>query len=106
VFSDPFFEHETLREHAFDLPTAQLQPERSFSGQRFVRHVAANVTWQPCTGGGFEYRNTGIAEATAGLSNVQLLRALPMQPSATTAARVPSGRLLFLSVLAGRLALR
>ena len=29
-----------------------------------------------------------------------------MPPSATSAARVPSGRLLFLSVLAGRLALR
>jgi hypothetical protein len=99
-------EHETLREHAFDLPTARLQPDRSFGGQRFVRHVAANATWQPCAGGGFEYRDTGIAEATAGLASVQVLRALPIQPSATSAARVPSGRLLFLSVLTGRLSLR
>jgi quercetin dioxygenase-like cupin family protein len=99
-------EHETLREHAFDLPTARLQPDRSFGGQRFVRHVAANATWRPCAGGGFEYRDTGIAEATDRLASVQVLRALPMPPSATSAARVPSDRLLFLSVLEGRLALR
>ncbi len=98
-------EHETMREHEFDLPTARLQTERWFSGQRFVHHVAANAVWRPCPNGGFEYRDTGIAEATAGLANVRVLRALPMTPDAEPTSRIQSGRLLFLSVLAGRLAL-
>ncbi|MEO5623872.1 MAG: cupin domain-containing protein [Dokdonella sp.] len=99
-------EHETLREHAFDLPNARLQPERSFSGQRFVRHVAANATWQLCAHRGFEYRDTGIAVATGGLARIRVLRALLLAPGAASASRVQPGGLLFLSVLAGRLALR
>ncbi len=33
-------EHETFAEHQITFPTAQIRPDRNYSGQRFVRNVA------------------------------------------------------------------
>jgi quercetin dioxygenase-like cupin family protein len=63
-------EHETLVEHGFGLPTAAVESDRDFSGQRFVRHAAADTpagTWRL---GGWTARDSGIASATGGLFTV------------------------------------
>ena len=49
-------EHGTWVEHDIILPTAALQPERDFSGQRFVRHIKSDAF----------RRDLGIAAATGG----------------------------------------
>lgn len=66
-------EHDTLVEHEITLPTPTTDPERVFGGQRFVRHVAAVATLTPSATAGFLSRDTGIAEATDGLADVQVL---------------------------------
>ncbi|MGH9336014.1 MAG: cupin domain-containing protein, partial [Vicinamibacteria bacterium] len=67
--------HETFADHDLALPTGRVRPERDFSGQRFVRHVAAETAWRPFRIAGFEYRDTGIAAATDGLAGVRVARA-------------------------------
>ena len=52
-------EHETWVEHDITLPTPDLKPDRDFSGQRFLRHIAADAS-DPAK------RDLGIAEATDG----------------------------------------
>ncbi len=39
-------EHETIVEHTIELPTAELRPDREFTGQRFTRHRASQAVWQ------------------------------------------------------------
>lgn len=67
-------EHITMADHNMVLPTADRYPERDFSGQRFVRHIASEASWSPWRMKGFEMRDTGIGEATAGLAGVRVLR--------------------------------
>ncbi len=50
-------EHETWVEHDITLPTNTLNPARKFSGQRFVRHIAAENAAQ-------DRRDLGISAAT------------------------------------------
>jgi quercetin dioxygenase-like cupin family protein len=50
-------EHETWVEHDITLPTNTLNPAREFSGQRFVRHIAAENAAQ-------DRRDLGISAAT------------------------------------------
>jgi quercetin dioxygenase-like cupin family protein len=95
--------HETLADHDLGLPTSEARPERSFAGQRFVRHQAASARWQASGLDGFESRNTGIAEATGGLASVQVLRAVGT-PTSRWHRHDAEPRFLFL--LAGRLTLR
>ncbi len=67
--------HDTLVEHDISLPTPTLEPDRDFSGQRFVRHVATASTPDPSRPGAdaFVHRNTGIDAATNGLADVRVL---------------------------------
>ena len=67
-------DHITQADHERALPTPDGYPERNFSGQRFVRHVAARATWAPWRISGFEASDTGIAEATGGLAGVRVVR--------------------------------
>jgi quercetin dioxygenase-like cupin family protein len=66
--------HETFADPDLVLPTSVVRPERDFSGQRFVRHVAAEAAWQPFRLEGFECRDTGIAAATGGIASVRVAR--------------------------------
>ena len=50
----------------------ELEAERTFAGQRFLRHVGAETPWTPLGGG--EAQETGICEATAGLAEVRTIR--------------------------------
>jgi mannose-6-phosphate isomerase-like protein (cupin superfamily) len=66
--------HETLADHAMDLPNGVLAPDRDFGGQRFLHHVAADTPWTPHGAAGFEARETGMAAATGGLADVRTIR--------------------------------
>jgi mannose-6-phosphate isomerase-like protein (cupin superfamily) len=100
-------EHPTFREHDIALPTAPYHPERRFGGQRFVRHVASQADWQPASEAGFEFRDTGIADATDGLASVRVLRAKQGTASIRSAApgRINQNPFLFWQVLNGSLEL-
>lgn len=94
--------HETWVDHERQLPTSQVLPERSFSGQRFVHHRARETRWTTWRGDGCEARDTGIATATNGLANVRILRATKV-----TKARIDgqAGEFFFVFVLQGELAI-
>lgn len=65
-------EHETYADHAMELPNDAVKPERRFSGQRFLRHTAADAPWTPFLGG--EAQETAVHEATGGLAQVRTIR--------------------------------
>ena len=89
-------EHETFAEHQITLPTAQLKPDRDFSGQRFVRHVAEKTPWLPWRYSGFEARNTGIDTATSGYASAMTVRA---KKSAVITESKHQHQLLFMFIL-------
>ncbi len=64
--------HETLADPLLPLPKRGRNPQRDFSGQRFVRHIAARADWQ--RSGAFLQRDLGIAQATAGLAAARVVR--------------------------------
>lgn len=67
--------HETWADHEMQLPTAAFNPDRLFSGQRFVHHKAAES--DPVYGefGNFESHHFGIAAASNNAAFVYELRA-------------------------------
>ncbi len=67
-------EHETIADWSLELPTPTLDRTRDFGGQRFVRHVAAEATYQRWRVDGWECRDTGIGAATDGLAGVRVAR--------------------------------
>ncbi len=67
-------EHETIADWSLALPTASLDPDRDFGGQRFVRHIAAQSPHEPWRLAGWECRDTGIGAATAGLAGARVAR--------------------------------
>jgi quercetin dioxygenase-like cupin family protein len=91
-------EHDTFVDHTLALPTGELRPEREFGGQRFVRHQAAGARWGAWRFPGFTARDTGIAAATAGLADVEVVR--PHDGDATPVTQ-HDGELLLWFVLAG-----
>ncbi len=91
-------EHETFAEHTITLPTPTLRPDRDFSGQRFVRHIAAQTPWLPWHVSGFEARNTSIDLATSGYANAMTIRA---KKSAVFAESKHQNQLMFIFILSG-----
>ena len=91
-------EHETFAEHQITLPTTQLKPDRDFSGQRFVRHVAEKTPWLPWRYSGFEARNTGIDTATSGYASAMTVRA---KKSAVVTESKHQHELMFMFILSG-----
>lgn len=87
--------HPTMADHEMELPNAARDPERDFSGQRFLRHVAVATPWTPFAGG--EAQETAMTDATGGLADVRTLRAA----SAPMAFPANRGELVFGFVLAG-----
>jgi mannose-6-phosphate isomerase-like protein (cupin superfamily) len=94
--------HETWADHELPLPNDQVNPQREWNGQRFVRHIAACATWTPSKMQGLEARDTRIASATNGLASVRVLRA---QKQASGSIE-HSGEFLFYFVLRGEFGLR
>lgn len=66
-------EHETLVDHDLDLPTEVVLSDRDYSGQRFVRHTAADTDTAPWRLAGWTARDSGIARATSGLLDVRFV---------------------------------
>ena len=64
--------HETFADHDICLPNGQLDLNRSFGGQRFLRHVARETPWVPMNGG--ESQETSICNATAGLADARIIK--------------------------------
>ena len=95
-------EHETCADEEMDLPTPELRPERKFGGQRFVHHVAATARWGPWRLPGFEFRDTGIAEATDGLVGARVVR--PVASPSVDPQRV-DGEFHFVFILRGSVSL-
>lgn len=67
-------EHETIADWALPLPTDVVRTDRDFGGQRFVRHIAEGAPYAPWRVGGWEYRDTGIGDATDGLAGARVAR--------------------------------
>ena len=90
--------HETLADHDMTLPTGRVLPDRDFGGQVFLRHVAADASWQAHGHTGFERRETGMIAATRGVADVAVLR-----PAQARRIEVPAhdGDLLFGFLLEG-----
>lgn len=57
-------EHDTLADHDLALPTEMIDAGRDFSGQRFVRHIAAESDSSRWVDPSFRVRDTGIGDAT------------------------------------------
>jgi quercetin dioxygenase-like cupin family protein len=92
--------HETWLDHELPLPTQNMLPERSFNGQRFVRHRADEANWLPWHLAGFAARDTGIAAATNGLAAVRVVRA---EAAVTATVNKRASEVLFLFILQGDL---
>jgi quercetin dioxygenase-like cupin family protein len=86
--------HETLADHDLELPNG-ADPDRTFGGQRFVRH-SAGAPWNEFNGG--EAQSTGIEAATERLADVRFVRAKGQDPMAFAGH---DGELVFGFVLEG-----
>ncbi len=91
--------HETLADHAMDLPTNELRPDRDFGGQMFLHHVAAATPWSIDRATGFERRDTGLAKATKGVADAYVLR--PAASDGFVAPTINASEFLFGFMLAG-----
>ncbi len=67
-------EHITEIDHAMELPTPHLRPDREWQGQRFVHNVAAGADWAPFRLPGYVCRDTTINKNTRGFAGVQVVR--------------------------------
>jgi quercetin dioxygenase-like cupin family protein len=65
-------EHPTFVEHDLSLPNALGDPDRTWDGQRFVRHQASAATWMPSVW--FQICDLGVKAATDGLVEANVLR--------------------------------
>lgn len=100
--------HETWSDPDMTLPTGRNAPQREFSGQRFVYHVARKATWTASRFPAFEQRDTGIGAATRGLAGARVLRSNggTVAGSHAGAAQTHGGEFAFYFVLSGATVLR
>lgn len=70
--------HETFADHDLELPNAELDRQRSFDGQRFLRHIAAETIWTRFGAG--EAQETAMRDASGGRAEVRIIRALEARP--------------------------
>ncbi len=66
-------EHVTVVDPELALPTANVQRERAFAGQRFHHHRAAAAVWAPCDDSGLRRTDCGIGAASGGALGVAVL---------------------------------
>lgn len=93
--------HATHVDHDLALPTAAIDRDRDYGGQRFVRFQADGARFAPAALPGFDACELGISEATGGVGSVALLRA--RAPAGITARH--DAELWFHVVLRGALTL-
>jgi quercetin dioxygenase-like cupin family protein len=76
--------HDTIADWSLALPNGQGASTREWAGQRFVRHVAAGADYEPWRLAGWEYRDTGIGDATGGVAGVRVARVTTGSQDATS----------------------
>ena len=76
-------EHVTTIDHDMELPNGPANPDRVFSGQRFVHHKAEHAEWAPFRVPGYQSRDTTIAEHTGDVAGVHVIRAGEAAPEWT-----------------------
>jgi quercetin dioxygenase-like cupin family protein len=91
--------HETRADFDLSLPNDVFAPEKLFGGQRFVHFVAEKAVWKSAEIEGFEFSDVGIADATDGLADVGVFRAVANKKFAVKHA----GEFLFFFILRGKL---
>ena len=67
-------EHVTTIDHEMELPNGPANPDRVFSGQKFVHHKADEATWAPFRLPGYQSRDTTIALNTQNVAGVHVVR--------------------------------
>jgi len=67
-------EHLTNADPTTTLPNAEIDIDRVWEGQTFIRHIAAKANWNKLSQG-VEVTDTGIKQATQGLTDVRVMRA-------------------------------
>lgn len=90
-------QHATHSDPQTTLPTASVDPQRWFDGQQFVHAQAARAVWRSGPFG-VRYRDLGIAAATKGLAEAEVVR---LDAGAAPLALRHAGELQFGFVLAG-----
>ena len=79
-------EHITKADPSMLLPNSATPQPRTWQGQSFIRHIDRDAVWAD-VGNGVLRTDTGISEATAGLADVDVLRAETDASSLGTAVR-------------------
>ena len=93
--------HHTYADHDIELPEPELDLDRLYAGQRFVRHEREKSQWGPWRLSGFEALDMGIAKASQGLAGAFQVR--PSQTATGPATVVKHDEeFLFLFVLKGQ----
>jgi hypothetical protein len=72
--------HETIADWSMPLPNATGDAGRQWDGQQFVRHTAKGSPYVAWRLAGWEYRDTGIGDATGGLAGARVLRPTAVDP--------------------------
>ncbi len=67
-------EHVTTIDHDMTLPNGPANPDRVFSGQRFVHHKQDQATWADFRLPGYQSRDTTIADNTANVAGVHVVK--------------------------------
>jgi len=96
-------EHMTSIDHELELPTKVINHQRKFKGQVFCHHVAKDAAWQPWRLNGFNFRETGICEATDGLASVHV--AIFTDKGAKPQKSSHNADIMFTFIMAGELEL-
>ncbi|MEM9465510.1 MAG: cupin domain-containing protein [Actinomycetota bacterium] len=79
-------EHDTHRDHELVLPNGIGDPDRSWNGQRFIRHVCSDASWDASPRDGWEWQRFGIDAVTDELAEARLARTPgPTEPWALAA---------------------
>lgn len=94
-------EHTTTIDHILELPTAGIDSDRTFEGQKFVHHKAEQAVWEPFRLPGFEACDTTINSNTQGIAGVSVVRRGQGCPVLTS----HNSDIHFTFVLAGKLVL-
>ena len=65
-------EHLTIADHDFDFTTSEVDPARTWDGQRFVRYTHENATWEDVDSG-IRQSDTGVDDATHSRADVRVI---------------------------------
>ena len=91
-------EHFTHADPLTQLPSAAINPARTWSGQSFIRHTASQATWRPF-GEHALITDTQIHQATHGLADVCIIRS--ESAASWPSTFIDEKQLTFLFVLQG-----